>query len=81
MIVAQVKLGFDRSRVKAGWIDGQPGVKVEAKAAIRVDVGIKQRCDAPEIVDVEPVLSGGFGEHLLDREGVDIDERELQQME
>lgn len=67
-------------RAEAGWIDGQPGVEIEPEAAVGIDVGIEQRRDSSEVVDVEAILPGRFGENLLNHERVDVDERELQQM-
>ena len=37
--------------------------------------------DASPVVCVEAAAPGGFGQYLLDHEGVDVDERQLNQMQ
>ena len=56
-------------------------MKIEPEAAVGGDMGVDERGDAAQVVRVQPPGPGRFDEHLLDHEGVDVDQRELKQVE
>ena len=70
-----------RFGAEARRVDGQPGAEIEPEAAIRVDVAVDEWSEASHVICVETVLPSGFGQDLLNHEGVDVDERKLDQME
>jgi hypothetical protein len=55
-------------------------VEVEPEASVGIDVAVDHRRDASPVVRVETAAPSGFGQYLLDHEGVDIDKRQLNQM-
>ena len=55
-------------------------MQVEKKAAVGIDVAIKERGDAAKVLSIETARPCRFGQDLLDHEGVDVDEGDLQQM-
>ena len=55
-------------------------MQVEEKAAVGIDVTVDQRRDAAKVLRVESAGPCRFSQDLLDHEGVDVDEGELQEM-
>ena len=55
-------------------------MEVEPEAPVGIDVAMDHGRDASPVVRVEAVAPSGFSQHLLDHEGVDVNERELDQM-
>ena len=55
-------------------------MQVEKKAAVGIDVAIEERGDAAKVLSIETARPCRFGQDLLDHEGVDVDEGDLQQM-
>jgi hypothetical protein len=80
LLVAEQELSPDGLWAEARWIDGQPGVQVEPEAAVGIDVAVDQGRDSSQVVGIEAGAPGGLGQDLLDHEGVDIDERQLDQV-
>ena len=81
IVVAERELRSDRFWAEAGRVDGQARVQVEAEAAVGIDMAVDQRCEAPQIVGIQAILPSWFGENLLDHKCVDVDERELDQVQ
>lgn len=59
----------------------QSGVEAEPETAIAIDVAVNHGSRASSVVCVEAASPSGVGQHLLDHQGNDVSERELDQME
>ena len=57
------------------------GVHVEVEGAVRVDVGPEQGREGSTVIVGQALGPLGVGEHFLDEQGVDVNERRLQEVQ
>ena len=62
-------------------LERQPVEHIEGEGAVGIDVLPFERGESPEVDGGEPPLPLFLFEHLLNHEGVDVDEAGLQQMQ